>query len=388
MTETLEGFSAEGRPIRVRFSPAGIEEIGEIDHAPDLLLVPGLIDIQLNGYGGVDVNATDGDRELPDLLPLLWAHGVTTFYPTVVSAAADRTAELVARIAHARATDEDFAGAVPGIHLEGPYLSGLDGYRGAHDPAILRDPDTVEFDRWQRAAGGLIRIVTLAPERAGAADFTRHLTAHGVTAAIGHSAAGAADVAAFRRAGGRFSTHLGNGIPASLDRHDNVLWPQLAEPGLAATLIADGHHLPLPVFTALLRAKGLERAVLVSDAVTVAGCPPGDYRTPVGGDVTVELGGRVSLRGTAYLAGSGASLAECVRWACATAGLPAADAFAMATRHPADLLGLTDRGRLAVGARADLVRFERDAAGRPGAVRTTVAGGVVRFDADADPVRA
>jgi N-acetylglucosamine-6-phosphate deacetylase len=379
MTEALEGFSAEGRPIRVRFSPAGIEDISEIDHAPDLLLVPGLIDIQLNGFGGVDVNDPDGDRGLAELLPLLWAHGVTTFYPTVVSAAADRTADLVARIVRAREADGDFAGCVPGIHLEGPYLSELSGYRGAHDPAILRDPDIAEFETWQDAAGGLIKIVTLAPERAGAAEFTRHVTARGVTAAVGHSAASPADVESFCRAGGRFSTHLGNGLPSTIDRHDNVLWPQLASSGLSATFVADGHHLPAPVFTSLVRAKGLGRSVLVSDAVTVAGCPPGDYRTPVGGNVTVDASGRVSLRGTAYLAGSGAALDQCVRWACAAAGLPTADVVAMATRHPADLLGLADRGRLAVGARADLVRFARDSAGRPGAVRTTVAGGIVRF---------
>ncbi|MFJ2954308.1 N-acetylglucosamine-6-phosphate deacetylase [Streptomyces sp. NPDC087270] len=270
---------------------------------------------------------------------------------------------------------------MPGIHLEGPYLSAHDGYRGAHDPDVLRDPDIAEFTDWQRAADGLIRIVTLAPERAGAEEFTRYVTRRGVTASIGHSAASAADVESFCRAGGRLSTHLGNGLPATVERHDNVLWPQLAASGLWATFIADGHHLPAPVLTALLRAKGPGRSVLVSDAVTVAGCPPGDYRTAVGGNVTVEDSGRVSLRGTPYLAGSGASLAQCVRWACVGAGLPTADAVAMATRHPADLLGLADRGRLAVGARADLVQFERDGDGRPGAVRTTVAGGVVRYSA-------
>ena len=381
MTETLEGFSPEGEPLRVRFSPAGIEEISRITSAPDLLLAPGLIDIQLNGFGGVDVNDADGGRPLAELPPLLWAHGVTTFYPTVISAAGDRVARLLARITAARAADADFAASVPGVHLEGPYLSARDGYRGAHDPAILRDPDIAEFAGWQEAADGLIRIVTLAPERAGAAEFTRYVTDRGVTAAAGHSAASAADVASFCRAGGRLSTHLGNGLPATVERHDNVLWPQLAASRLWATFIADGHHLPAPVLTAMLRAKGTGRSVLVSDAVTVAGCPPGDYRTAVGGNVTVEDGGRVSLSGTPYLAGSGASLAQCVRWACTTAGLPAADVLAMATRHPADLLGLTDRGRLAVGARADLVQFERDPAGRPGAVRTTVAGGVVRYTA-------
>ncbi|TDW84162.1 N-acetylglucosamine-6-phosphate deacetylase [Kribbella pratensis] len=366
MSEVLEGRTAGGRGVRVRFSADGIEEITDHPSAPDLLLIPGLVDIQLNGYGGLDVN--DPSRpasELADLVRALWGQGVTTVYPTIISADDATTTTLVRRAATARATDSDVAYGVPGLHLEGPYISSAEGARGAHDPAIIRDPDADEFDRWQAAAGGAIAIMTLAPERQGAIEFTRHLVqpssgpaaARGVVPSVGHSLATAADVHAFAAAGGRLSTHLGNGLPAQIDRHENPIWPQLTEDALTAGLIADGHHLPADTFAALVRAKGATRCVLTSDAAALAGCAPGDYRTAVGGAVTVGSDGSLRLQGTPYLAGSGASLLDCLRWATGPGGLPLETAVTMATTTPADLLGLHDRGRLDVGARADLVQL-------------------------------
>lgn len=372
----IEGYAPNGRRLRVRFSRDGIEEITEPVAVPDTVVAPGLVDIQVNGFGGVDVNSDDGD--LVELLRMLWDRGVTTVYPTIISADDARIARLIARIARARRADPRLAHSVPGLHLEGPYLSGLEGTRGAHDPDVLRDPDAAEFAAWQAGAGGLIRIVTLAPERDGAVDFTRHLAGQGVVVAMGHSAARAADVHAFGAAGGRLSTHLGNGIPALIDRHDNPLWAQLSLPTLAATFIADGHHLPAEAFTAMVRAKGVSRSVLISDAAELAGCPPGDYRTAVGGAVTVGRDGRLGLTGTPYLAGSGASLDQCVRWAHAVGGLSIGDALTMATANPAVLTGLTDRGALRVGHRADLVQFERTPDGGIGRLLTTVVDGVVR----------
>ncbi len=289
MSEVLEGRTAAGRGVRVRFSADGIEEITDAPSAPDLLLLPGLVDIQLNGYGGLDVN--DPSRpasELPDLVRALWGQGVTTVYPTIISADDATTTTLVKRAAAARATDPDVAYGVPGLHLEGPYISSAEGARGAHDPAVIRDPDPDEFDRWQAAADGAIAIMTLAPERTSAIEFTRHLvktsrTDRGVVPSVGHSLATAAEVHAFAAAGGRLSTHLGNGLPAQIDRHHNPIWPQLTEDTLTAGLIADGHHLPADTFAALVRAKGPTRCVLTSDAAALAGCAPGDYRTAVGG---------------------------------------------------------------------------------------------------------
>jgi N-acetylglucosamine-6-phosphate deacetylase len=388
MSEVLEGRTAAGRGVRVRFSTDGIEEITEHPSAPDLLLIPGLVDIQLNGYGGLDVN--DPSRpasELRDLVRALWGQGVTTVYPTIISADDATTTTLVKRAAAARAADSDVAYGVPGLHLEGPYISSAEGARGAHDPAVIRDPDADEFDRWQAAADGAIAIMTLAPERQGAIEFTRHLAktnalpptgraaARGVVPSVGHSLATAADVHAFAAAGGRLSTHLGNGLPAQIDRHHNPIWPQLTEDTLTAGLIADGHHLPADTFAALVRAKGPARCVLTSDAAALAGCAPGDYRTAVGGAVTVASDGSLRLQGTPYLAGSGASLLDCVRWATGPGGLTLETAVTMATTTPADLLGLHDRGRLQIGARADLVQLTRTPDGAVGDLATVVVNG-------------
>ncbi|GAA2823593.1 N-acetylglucosamine-6-phosphate deacetylase [Kribbella solani] len=361
MSEVLEGRTAAGRGVRVRYSADGIEEISELSSAPDLLLIPGLIDLQLNGYGGLDVN--DPDRpagELSELIRVLWRQGVTTVFPTIISADDATTTALITRAAAARVADPDVAYGAPGLHLEGPYISSAEGARGAHDPAVIRDPDLAEFTRWQAAAEGAISIITLAPERQGAIEFTQHLTSppgggRGLVVSVGHSLASGVEVRAFAAAGGRLCTHLGNGLPARIDRHRNPIWPQLVEDGLTAGLIADGHHLPADTFAALVRAKGAGRCVLTSDAAALAGCAPGDYKTAVGGAVTVTPDGGLRLQGTPYLAGSGASLLDCLRWATGPGGLPLETALSMATTIPADLLGLTDRGRLEVGARADLV---------------------------------
>ncbi|TQJ16077.1 N-acetylglucosamine-6-phosphate deacetylase [Kribbella jejuensis] len=335
-------------------------------------MIPGLVDLQVNGYGGLDVNDPSANA-LPALVRALWAQGVTTVYPTIVSADDATTTRLVTAAAAARADDPVVRYGVPGLHLEGPYISSVDGARGAHDPAVIRDPDADEFDRWQNAADGAIAIMTVAPERTGAIEFTRHLAAHGVLPSIGHSLATADDVHAFAAAGGRLSTHLGNALPAQLDRHRNPIWPQLTEDRLTAGLIADGHHLPGDTFAALVRAKGVERCVLTSDAAALAGCAPGDYQTAVGGSVTVTPDGSLRLTGTPYLAGSGASLLDCLRWS--TNYLPLDVAVTMATSTPADLLGLHDRGRLEAGARADLLQFNRTPAGGLGELTTVVVNG-------------
>jgi N-acetylglucosamine-6-phosphate deacetylase len=361
--------------VQVRYSAAGIEEITDHPAAPDLLLLPGLVDLQLNGYASLDVN--DPSRpasELSDLVRVLWRQGVTTVYPTIISADDATTTALVTRAAAARAADPVAAYGAPGLHLEGPYISSAEGARGAHDPAVIRDPDPDEFDRWQQAAAGAIAIMTVAPERTGALEFTRHL-ADGVVVSVGHSLATADQIHAFAAAGGRLSTHLGNGLPAQLDRHNNPIWPQLTEDALTAGLIADGHHLPADTFAALVRAKGLTRCVLTSDAAALAGCAPGDYTTAVGGAVTVGPDGSLRLQGTPYLAGSGASLLDCLRWSTGPGGLPLDTAVTMATTTPANLLGLTDRGRLEVGARADLVQLTRTAEGGIGELVTTVVNG-------------
>lgn len=305
---------------------------------------PGLIDLQVNGYAGHDVNAEDvTPQTIIDLTRALWAQGVTTYLPTVITASTEKIEHCLAQIAAARSDDELVAHSIPGVHVEGPYLAADDGPRGAHDVAHVRDPDLGELDSWQRAAQGLVRIVTLAPERAGSLAYIAGAVDRGVRVSIGHSAAEPEHVHAAAGAGASLSTHLGNGTYPVLPRHPNHIWAQLAQDALTAMVIPDGHHLPADTLTAIIRAKGIGRTVLTSDSVALAGVAPGQYRTPVGGAVTVHDDGRLTLAGTHLLAGSGHSLRHGLAWAGSHLPFERGEMLPMATTNPARILGIPER---------------------------------------------
>src|SRR5699024_8697142 len=263
--------------------------------------------------------------------------------PTVITASEEKILHVLSVIAAARREDPLLAHSLAGVHVEGPSLAAEDGPRGAHDRAQLRDPDIAELDRWQRAADGAVRVVTLAPERPGAAQYITAATARGVRVSLGHCAPAPEQVRAAVDAGATLSTHLGNGTAARLPRHPNHLWTQLAEDRLTTMLIADGHHLPAETLTVMIRAKGPGRCVLTRDAAALAATPPGRYRTPAGGEVEVGEDGRLSLAGTEYLAGSGADLRSCLDWARSALPIDPAQLLDMASRVPAALLGLEER---------------------------------------------
>ncbi|MGO1286687.1 MAG: N-acetylglucosamine-6-phosphate deacetylase [Brachybacterium sp.] len=330
---------------------------------------PGLVDLQVNGYAGHDVNADDVSVEtLTALTQALWAEGVTTYLPTVITASEEKILHVLEVIADARRQDPLLAHSIAGVHVEGPSLAADDGPRGAHDLVQLRDPDLAELERWQRAADGALRLVTLAPERSGAGEYIAGAAARGVLVSIGHGTPSPAQVNSAVDAGATLSTHLGNGTHQMLPRHPNHLWTQLAEDRLTAMLIADGHHLPAETLTVMIRAKTPGRCVLTSDSVALAGMAPGLYPTPVGGMVGIEADGRLTLPGTGLLAGSGSSLRTCLDWALTHLPFAPAELLAMATRNPAALLGLEER--TAEG--GDTVRCEGTAV-----VETLVAGTVV-----------
>lgn len=304
---------------------------------------PGFVDLQVNGLHGFDVNSDEVTAEtIVALTQALWAEGVTTYLPTVITASEDKILHALETIAEARRSDPLIAHSIAGIHVEGPSLNPEDGPRGAHDATQLRDPSTAELGRWQQAADGLIRIVTLAPERAGAVEYIAAATAQGVRVSIGHCAPSPVRVREAVDAGASLSTHLGNGTHAMLPRHPNHLWAQLAADELTAMFIADGHHLPADTLTAMIRAKGVQRSILTSDSAALAGSPPGRYSTPVGGDVTVDDAGRLSLSGTGLLAGSGASLRGCVERALADLPFTEHEVLTMAVRNPARMLRLPE----------------------------------------------
>jgi N-acetylglucosamine-6-phosphate deacetylase len=229
--------------------------------------------------------------------------------------------------------------------MEGPYISPDDGPRGAHRREDVSAASIEDFKRRQDAAGGRILLVTLAPEAPGALPLIEYLRGAGIRVGIGHTAASADQIRDAVRAGATLSTHLGNGAAQMLPRHPNFLWEQLAADELTASLIVDGHHLPPATVKTMIRAKGVDRVVLVTDAIAAAGQPPGAY---VLGSVTVRLDdtGRVAVPGSPNLAGSALSLDRAVANTVRFAGVTIEQALAMASTIPARYLGLDPAGTL------------------------------------------
>lgn len=338
---------------------------------PDTRTEPGLVDLQVNGYRGLDINGPGLTEDVVvDLTQSLWAEGVTTYLPTIITAPEAEILDRLAVIAAARRADPLIAHSIAGVHIEGPSLSPEDGPRGVHSVEHLRDPEVAELERWQSVASeNLVRIVTLAPERAGSEDYIRAARAMGVHVSLGHCAPSPDHIRDAVNAGASLSTHLGNGCHATLPRHPNHLWAQLAEPRLNAMLITDGDHLPADTATAMMRAKGPEKCIMTSDSAALAGLPMGEYTTPVGGRVTVNSDGRLNVAGTAWLAGSGRSLRRSLDWAKSNLPFEPATLHNMASRNPARTLGEEDRLRSG----AEVVEIEH------GKVAKTTIGGVVVY---------
>jgi N-acetylglucosamine-6-phosphate deacetylase len=301
---------------------------------------PGFFDLQLNGFGGVDFNDPSATPEdVHRAIEKLRGTGVTRFLATLVTSPFERfarCAKALARTGHP---------AIAGFHMEGPYISPDDGPRGGHPREHVMGASIDDFSRRQEAAGGRIKLVTLAPEAGGAIKLIEHLAASGIRAAIGHTAASPETIQEAVRAGATLSTHLGNGCAMELPRHPNVIWEQLAADGLLASLIVDGHHLPPATVKAMVRAKGPQRVVLVTDAVAAAGCVPGAYEIN-GIRVVLSEDGRVSQPGKPWLAGSAVTLDRAVANTVQYTGLPLEEILPMASIRPAGYLGVQPAGRV------------------------------------------
>ncbi|MGA4507152.1 N-acetylglucosamine-6-phosphate deacetylase [Propionibacteriaceae bacterium G1746] len=298
--------------------------------------LPGLVDLQVNGYRGLDVNDPDvTPATITALAHELWQVGTTRWLPTIVTAGMAQIERTLAAVHAAREADALVRDSIIGVHLEGPWISPRPEPRGAHDPRWIRPPDPAEVGAVLEAGRGLIRIVTLAPEVPGADEAIAALVDRGVLVSLGHSDGAPDDFARAQRLGATLSTHLGNGCAAMLPRQPNLLWTQLDLP-LTPGLITDGHHCSPDFVRVAFAAKG-PRAFIVSDAAALAGSPPGVYDTPVGGQVEVTPDGALRLPGTTRLAGSGSCLLDCVRTAVGW-GLPVDQVIERASRTPLTLV--------------------------------------------------
>ncbi len=353
---------ASGEPLAISIAGGRIASLAPSVERPTAWIAPSFFDPQINGCLGNSFNAqsltADGVRLVTTECR---RHGIGGYCPTLITAGFDALRHGFATLTAARDSDLELARAIPGYHLEGPYLSDEDGPRGAHPREHTRDPDWDEFRRLQDAAAGRILMVTVAPERCGAISFIEQLSAAGVVVAIGHTAATTEQLRAAVASGAKTSTHLGNGAHAVLPRHPNYLWDQLADDRLWMSIIPDGHHLPPAVVKCLVRAKGIERTLITCDASSLAGMPPGRYRE-WGTDLDVLPSGKVIVAGTPYLAGSGHFTDLCVGNLIRDAGVSLAEAVEMAAVRPRQLLGLPVPV-LEVGEPADLVVFDWEPGG-------------------------
>jgi len=373
---------ADNRIISVE--PHTENQPGDLGGA-DVWIAPGFIDTQFNGYGGYNFNRGSwskgdvSDAAIPRIVELAARAGTAMLCPTIFTGHNQGMMESLKSTALAVDTDRDIARALPAIHVEGPYISSEDGARGAHPLEHVRDPDWDEFQRFQEAANGLIKILTLAPERTGALAFIEKATEAGIVISIGHTASTPEQIRDAAQAGARMSTHLGNGSHAMIPRHQNYIWEQLADDRITAGIITDGHHLPPSVAKCFARVKGPSRTVIVSDAVALGGCPPGIYDD---GRHEVLPSGKVVLAGTPYLAGAGHLLDTCVANALRFTDLGLEGVARATATNPARLLGLGNhKGCVAAGYDADLTLFRVPLDEGPLGIVATIVEGKTVFQA-------
>jgi N-acetylglucosamine-6-phosphate deacetylase len=298
---------------------------------------PGFVDIQINGFAGVDFSDQNLDAQTAiGVLPAIWKTGVTSFCATLITDTIDRLERSFEILEEARKADTRFDATIPCYHLEGPYLS-PGGARGAHNPDLMRPPDWSEFLRLQKAAGGNIAIVTLAPELPGAREFIRFAHAAGVVVAIGHTDGAPEDIHKAIEAGAELSTHLGNGCPQYIHRHQNPVWAQIAAEGLQASLICDGFHLPADLVRTIYKAKGIDRCILVTDAIHAATLPPGRYSLS-GLEIELLPSGQVLRSDRESMAGSTLTMNRAIPNFRKLASTSLQEALQAATTNPARLL--------------------------------------------------
>jgi N-acetylglucosamine-6-phosphate deacetylase len=355
---------SDKKPASISIRDGKIEEIGRLKKLPagsgSYYIAPGFIDNQVNGFAGVSF--TFGGGELTEdgfkrATSELWKTGVTTYLPTLTT----NSNELLSRNFNVLATamnDPELLGSIPGFHLEGPFISPADGFRGAHPQKYVRKPDWNEFLELNRAAGNKILQVTIAPETEGAMDFISRCRDAGIIVALGHHNGDARIVAEAIDRGARIATHLGNGCANTINRHLNPLWPQLSDDRLMISIIGDGFHLNPEEIRVFYKIKGPEKTIITSDVTSYAALPPGKFVNTEGDTLELTPEGMVRFPAQNVLAGSASPLKKGIANVIKVTGCSLAEAVNMASRNPARLYGFNDRGVIEKGKRADIVLFQ------------------------------
>ncbi len=367
----------DGKPVSIEVVDGKIANIKHLSSdlsTPGVYVAPGLIDIQINGYMGVsfgDQNLTI--EQMREVTEALWKEGVTSYLPTVTTRDHERLLKSFLLLTMVM-DDEEIGNSIPGFHLEGPYISPVKGFRGAHSEKYIRPPDWNEFQQFQKAAQNRIVLITVAPEMEGAIPFIDKCIESGVVVSLGHHNGTPEDIERAVDAGASLSTHLGNGCANMINRHNNPIWPQLSNDGLSVSIIADGSHLTKEEVRTFYKVKGNEQTILVSDAVSLAGLPPGEYIED--GDTLLLTEDVVKFPTEDVLYGAAQPISRCVGNIMKFTQCSLKDAIQMASTNPARLMGLNNLGEIAPGKRADLILFTIED-GEMVIQKTIVAGKVV-----------
>jgi N-acetylglucosamine-6-phosphate deacetylase len=303
----------------------------------------GFVDIQNNGWMGTDFTAPGLTVErVLEITRDLVSRGTLAFCPTVITGNPDVYRENFGVIAKAM-RDRKLGRHILGIHLEGPFISPEPGAVGAHPKEYVLAPDPATFDKFQEWAGGAIRILTVAPERPGCEALIRHVTSKGVAVSMGHHLASDEDMERAVQAGATLCTHVGNGIPNMINRHQNPLWWQFANDRVYGLFITDGHHLPADLITVALRAKTVKRFIVTSDASPLAGMPPGAYTIFGTLPVVIDDKGLIYSEQSKSLAGSHSTMLECMNHLASLGLLTEKELWTVGLKNPLKALGLKPR---------------------------------------------
>ena len=390
----VEGINyLDNKPVAVWYENGLITKVESLkshnSNKESLFISPGFIDIQVNGYDGISFSLEGADDSAPESKKLsveeirkitreLWAQGVTTYFPTLTTNSQELFLRNI-RILTESMNDPENLGSIPGLHFEGPYISAVDGYRGAHPKEHVRIPDWNEFMQLYDCAGGKILLVTMAPEAEGAVDFIKKCREKGIVVSLGHHNGTAEKVHEAAEAGAQLATHLGNGCASNINRHRNPLWPQLADDRLMISIISDSFHLPPDILNVFYKIKGAEKIIIISDMTSYAGLPAGLYKIKSGETIEKAPNGHLRFSGQeGGLYGSATPLPEAILHMIKTTGCSLSEAIAMISTNPASLHNLTDRGALVPGKRADMVLFSLNE-NKLQVAKTFVRGNLVYF---------
>ena len=363
--ETITGILySDNKPVSITIKDGIITGIKRIKKLPagneGLIIAPGLIDNQVNGFAGVSFTFGGGTLSGDDVKKAteeLWKAGVTTYLPTLTTNSHELLLKNFSVLGKLK-DDPALLGSIPGFHLEGPFISPVDGYRGAHPLMHVRKPDWKEFLTLNKAAGNGIIHVTIAPEVEGAMDFIDKCKAAGIVVALGHHNGNAQQVTEAIERGARIATHLGNGCANMINRHINPLWPQLSDDRLMISIIGDGFHLNPEEIRVFYKVKGPEKTIITSDVTSFASLNPGKYITEEGETIELTPEGMLRYPAQNVLYGSASPVKKGVVNVMKVTGCSLAEAIRMTSFNPAKLYGLDDRGEIAKGKRADIILFK------------------------------